>query len=309
MQKKETGIMNDKSMDRIDWNQLWKELINEGTRQRKNTTSEFWDNFAPTFRKKPKDGEKDEYIEKFYEYMEIEPGETIFDMGCASGTLAIPYAQRGHEVYAADFAPRMLEVLMQNAEEERVADKIHPIQLDWNEDWSKRDLPVCDVAIASRSLIFEDLTSSLKKLESVAKRRICVGAWDTPTPGFDRYVSKAIGYERPGLATHSIIMGELLSRDVCPEMLVIKSPFRLARYESFEAGVETLRKSFYGGLSEEQDQRLAEYCQEHMVKKTGEGYVSSRGDGQELEEYWQLDHSDMSTMGFIRWDKKFVCKL
>jgi len=298
--------MNDRSIDRIDWNELWKELINEGTRQKKNTTSEFWDNFAPTFRKKPKGGEKDEYIEQFYEMMEIEPGETIFDMGCASGTLAIPYALRGHEIYAADFSPRMLEVLMQGAEEEGVADRIHPIQLDWNEDWNLRDLHVCDIAIASRSLIFEDLTSSLKKLESVASRRVCVGAWDTPTPGFDRYVSKAIGYERPGLASHSIIMGELLSRDVCPEMLVIKSPFRLSKYKSPEDGFETLKRSFYDGLSEQQEQKLAEYCREHMVHKTGAGYTSSRGDGQELEDFWQLDHSDMSTMAFIRWDKKFV---
>lgn len=290
----------------IDWNGLWKKLVNEGSRRKENTTVEFWDDFAPKFRKKPKEGEKDEYIEKFYEYMEIEPGETIFDMGCASGTLAIPYAQRGHEIYAADFAPRMLEVLMQNAEEEGVADKIHPIQLDWNEDWNKRDLPVCDIAIASRSLIFDDLTSSLKKLESVASRRICVGAWDTLAPGFDRYVSKAIGYERPGLAPHSIIMGELMSRDVCPEMLVIKSPVRLYRYGSFEEGLETLKNSFHDGLTAVQEQKLTDYCRRHMVHKTDAGQTNPRGGSQVYRDFWQLDHSDIATMGFIRWDKSNI---
>lgn len=290
----------------VDWNALWKNVMNRRSGSSKSTASEFWDAFAPTFRKKGKDGEKDGYIEKFYELMEIRPGESIFDMGCASGTLAIPYAQRGHDVYAADFSPRMLEVLMQYAEEEGVAEKIHPIRLDWNEDWSRRDLPVCDIVIASRSLLFEDLTSSLKKLESVAARRICLGAWDTPAQGFDRYVSKAIGCERPGFASHSLIMGELLSRDVCPEMIVIRSPFRLSRYESFDAAVKRLKNSFPDGLTEEQEGRLIEYCREHLVHRTGKGYTSSRGDGQELEDYWQLDHSDMSTMAFIRWDKKSI---
>lgn len=293
-------------IDLIDWNELWREVVNKRTRHAHNTTSQFWDEFAPTFRKKSEDGSKDEYIEQFYKMMEAEPGDTIFDMGCASGTLAIPYAQKGHEIYAADFSQKMLDVLMQSAVEEGVADKIHPILLDWNEDWSKRNLPVCDIAMASRSLIFEDMTASLKKLESVASRRVCVGAWDTPSHGFDRYVSKAIGYERPGLATHSIIMGELLSRDVCPEMLVIKCPFRLARYKSFEEGVKALKESFFDGLTVEQEAKLDQYCREHMVHKKGAGYISSRGDGQELEDYWQLDHSDMSTMAFIRWDKKNI---
>ena len=137
-------------MKNIDWNKLWKENVNNRSRNSENTQSEFWDKFAAPFRKKPKDGKKDEYIEQFYELMEIRPGETIFDMGCASGTLAIPYALKGHEIYAADFSPAMLDVLMKSAEEEGVAEKIHPIRLDWNEDWSLRDLPVCDIAISSR---------------------------------------------------------------------------------------------------------------------------------------------------------------
>ena len=293
-------------MKTVDWNEMWSEMSANRASSSDNTQSEFWDKYAETFRKKPKNGGKDEYIEKFYELMEIKPGESIFDMGCASGTLAIPYAHKGHDVYAADFSPAMLDVLMRSAEEEGVADKIHPIRLDWNEDWSARDLPVCDIAISSRSLICRDLSECLKKLESVASRRVCIGAWDNPTKGFDRYVSKAIGYEGPVLAVHSIVMGELMSRDMSPEMIFIRSPFRLARFKSYDAGVETLRNSFPGGLSDEQNKLLEDYCREHLIHKSSPGYKSSGGDGQELDDYWQLDHSEMSTMAFIRWDKEFM---
>jgi len=148
----------------IDWNSLWKE---SGECAHENSTVEYWDSFADKFRKKTT---RDEYEEMFYEKCGFEEGDTIFDMGCASGTLAIPYAKRGHEVYAADFSQDMLDMLVTDAAAEGVMERIHPIKLDWNEDWSARNLPVCDVAISSRSLICEDLTKALKDLESVARK-------------------------------------------------------------------------------------------------------------------------------------------
>ena len=283
-----------KQIDHINWNEIWKEVVYNRTGSDENKAVSFWDDFAPHYRRKNKEGDKDVYVDSFYELMEVKTRETIFDMGCASGTLAIPYAKKGHEIYAADFSPKMLEVLMKDAEDEGVAGMIHPIKLDWNEDWSKRNLPECDIAISSRSSLFSNLTDALKKLESVATRRVCMGVWDMPTKSFDRYVAKAIGYERPGMAPHSVIMGELLARDVHPEMLVINTPFRLSRYTSFEEGVEELRHSFINGLTDEQDQRLVDYCQKHMVRK------------RDNEEYWQLDHSELSTIAFIRWDKENI---
>ena len=287
-------------MERIDWNKIWKESRKA---EEKNSSSEFWDSFATSFRKKA--DEPDPYIEEFYRLAEIQPGDTLFDMGCASGTLAIPYAQKGHEIYAADFSGEMLKVLMEGAEAAGVADRIHPIRLDWNEDWSIRNLPECDVAFASRSLIVEDLTDALKKLESVATHRCCVGAWDTPTKGYDRYVAEAIGYERPGYGVHWFVMNELMDRERFPELFFIRSPFRVAKFNSFEEGVEKLKETFQYGLTAEQEKLLEEYCREHLkyheLKDGGER--SARGDAQGEKEFWQLDHSDMSTMAFIRWDR------
>ena len=38
-------------------------------------------------------------------------GESLLDMGCGAGSLAIPYGLRGNHVLACDFSPRMLDVL------------------------------------------------------------------------------------------------------------------------------------------------------------------------------------------------------
>ena len=283
-------------MTAINWNELWRNT--EDSIERSNNL-EFWNAFAPRFRNKT--GEPDPYIELFYEYMEAEPEETLFDMGCGSGTLAIPYAQKGHEVFAADFSPEMLKYLMEGAEEAGVADRIHPIELNWNEDWSVRDLPKCDIAFSSRSFITRDLTSSLEKLESVAKRRVCIGAWDVPAGGYDRHLAKAIGYERPGIGTHYMIMGELMDRDVFPEMKYIYSPFRLEKYKSRQEAEEELRRAF-SHMTEEQEKLFNEYLEKHLLFHPERGIFH----GQELDGFWQFDHNDNSSMAFISWNVKTI---
>jgi len=282
------------AMTTINWNEIWRST--EDSIERSNNL-DFWNAFAPRFRNK--NGMEDPYIEKFYEYMEAQPGDTLFDMGCGSGTLAIPYAQKGHEVFAADFSPEMLKYMMQGAEEAGVADRIHPIELNWNEDWSLRDLPQCDIAFSSRSFISRDLTSSLEKLESVAKRRVCIGAWDIPAAGYDRHLAKAIGYERPGIGIHYMIMGELMDRDVFPELKYIYSPFRQARYESPEAAEEALRRGF-SHMTDEQEEQFLQYIQTHLIYHPEKGFYQ----GKELDGFWQFDHNDNSSMAFISWNMK-----
>lgn len=271
--------------ERIDWNRLWKK---SGEGAVKKDALQFWDDFAPRFRKKL-EPEKDPYIEAFYEASGFLPGESIFDMGCASGTLAIPYAKKGHEIYAADFSGEMLKHLMIGAQEEGVADRIHPIRLDWNEDWEKRnDLPVCDVAISSRSLMADDLEAAIRKLESVARRKVCIGAWDTPAPGYERKLASAIGYERPGYGCYVYVMGELMDRDLLPELHFIRSPFNRRAFSSREEAEKSLRNSFQYGLSEEQEQKLEKYLEENL-KETADGG-------------WKLDHQEISSIAHISWE-------
>lgn len=283
-------------MTEINWNEMWRST--EDSIERSNNL-EFWDAFAPRFRNKT--GQPDPYIELFYDYMEAGPDETLFDMGCGSGTLAIPYAQKGHEVFAADFSPEMLKYLMEGAEEAGVAEKIHPIRLNWNEDWSLRDLPKCDIAFSSRSFITRDLTSSLQKLESVAKRRVCIGAWDIPVAGYDRHLAKAIGYERPGIGTHYMIMGELMDRDVFPEMNYIYSPFRQEKYASRQQAEAELRRAF-SHMTREQEILFNEYLEKHLIYHPEKGIFH----GRDLDGFWQMDHNDNSSMAFISWNKKSV---
>ena len=281
---------------KINWNEMW--AATQADPEKINNI-EFWDGFAPTYRKK--NDEPDPYIEQFYEYMDPRPGETLFDMGCASGVLAIPFALKGHEVYAADFSAEMLKHLRMGAEEAGVSDRIHTIQLNWNEDWSLRELTVCDIAFSSRSLITGDLTQALKNLESVARRRICVGVWDIPRDDYDRYIAKAIGYERPGIGPHYMVMGELRDRDVHPEMRNIYTPFRNIKYASREEACSKIKGAFVD-LTESQKAKLDAYLEEHLICH----HEPTACFGRTMTEYWQMDHEEKNTIAFISWEKENV---
>ena len=57
---------------------------------------------------------KNLYAEAFVELARVQPGETVFDMGCGTGTLAAEMASRGHKTIVGDFSSGMLAKLREN---------------------------------------------------------------------------------------------------------------------------------------------------------------------------------------------------
>ena len=88
-----------------DWNEEWMRL--QAGRRRADDSFE-WDKRARHFRPL----ETAPYARDFIKLLALEPGESVLDMGCGAGSIAIPLAQAGHSVIAADFSPAMLGRLM-----------------------------------------------------------------------------------------------------------------------------------------------------------------------------------------------------
>lgn len=87
-----------------DWNGEWMRL--QVDRRRADDSFE-WDKRARHFRPL----ETAPYARDFINLLALEPRESVLDMGCGAGSIAIPLAQAGHPVIAADFSPAMLGTL------------------------------------------------------------------------------------------------------------------------------------------------------------------------------------------------------
>ena len=94
----------------------------------------YWNKRAATF---TRDATSD-YERWLLDLLELETGEEILDMGCATGTLAVPLARAGHRVHGCDFAEAMLAILDER-EDQWILDYKLPVTwvfIGWRTDGS-----------------------------------------------------------------------------------------------------------------------------------------------------------------------------
>ena len=271
----------------MEWNKIWADAHN---RKEKNTGVEFWNRKAKHFRKGRELGV---YERNFFRLAEIPDKATIFDMGCGAGTLTLPLAAAGHEVYAGDFSPVMLDILREEAKDRGLEDKIHIFHMNWNEDWEQFDIPVCDVAISSRSLIVEDLGLGLKKLASKAKEKVCIVSGTAVSPHINTKLANEIGFKDIPSGNYHLIMQALLDMGIMPRLEYINSD-RKDRFDSREDCFEKMStKYFPRQLTEEELDRLISYNVEHLVQHNDE-------DG---NSYFEYDEVWPVLWAFMSWNK------
>lgn len=172
----------------IDWNELWRE-----TQARKNALMQdpkFWDKRAPEF---TRHAIASDYIHQFFGVMQPEQDWTVLDVGCAAGTLAVPLAPSVKAITAMDPSMVMLTLLDKRCKEQGIGN-VTAINGRWEDDWDELGIPVHDVAIASRSLIVDDLHEAVLKLQSRARKRVYISTLVDDGP-HDRRIVEAAGRE------------------------------------------------------------------------------------------------------------------
>lgn len=171
-----------------DWNEEWKAL--QALRRRPDDAG-FWDKRSATFATKDAPSP---YVTEFLRLADVRPGETVFDMGCGTGALAVPLGEAGHKVVAADFSQGMLDV-MQAELDARGVRTVFPKLMSWSDDWPAFGVRpgMTDVALASRSIATADLRESLLRLTDIARRRVCITLATGASPRVDERILAAVG--------------------------------------------------------------------------------------------------------------------
>ena len=186
------GLMN--PIVDIDWRNLW---IERDIRRKEPDDAGYWDSRAQEFGTYHEPDSKSRYADSFIEYLELLPGESVFDMGCGNGGIAIPLARAGHAVLACDFSPKMLEVLAQYCEQDGITG-IDMRELSWTDDWEAFGLVSnsVDVAVASRSIMVRDIWDAFERLCRVARRKAAV----TLATDYGPRTTTLLGEEKDGVS-------------------------------------------------------------------------------------------------------------
>ena len=147
----------------IDFGALYRRQARASTFQAR--TAADWDQRAEHRSRREKGSD---YAREFLARLDRADTETILDIGCGTGNLALPLARRVRRVHALDFSAEMLRLLRANARAEGVRNLITH-HLAWADDWSR--LPRVDIAICSRAMAVDDLSAALEKMNVQARLR------------------------------------------------------------------------------------------------------------------------------------------
>lgn len=215
----------------VDFGELWRR---ESAIRRPPDDASAWDERARDAVTKYGPGE---YSEEFLRRAALLPGETVLDMGCGAGALAVPCAQRGHDVLAADFSPVMLA---------RCAAAVPPDApgtvdtklLAWDDDWDAVGIAPrsFDVALASRSIATADMKAAIAKLSRTARRKVCVTVVSGLSPRVSRPLFGDLGLTCRGHQDAAFVFAIACQLGFEPEVSFIRSE-RTDRFSTREAAL------------------------------------------------------------------------
>lgn len=270
----------------LDWNELWKQAANQRWRDLKNR-AEYWNRRASSFaRRTPVSS----YTQAFLELLKPEPEWSILDVGCGTGTLAIPLAGLVRSVTAMDFSEVMLEHLKSDCTRLDIQN-VRAIHAGWEDDWDEAGIGVHDVAFASRSLVVEDLEVAIRKLERSARRRVYIScpAGDGP---MDRKTIEALGRRFQKGPDYIYVFNLLHQLGIYANLQILRTE------EERTFGSPQEAQDFYRVLIDElgpgEDERLRVYLSENLVPKGGR---------------WVLRDKHALNWALIWWEKDLACSI
>lgn len=240
------------NIDGIDFGRLYREHMARAGRREK--TAGDWDSRAATMSRGIFSGS---YVEQFVRRLDLDGCDTLLDAGCGPGTIALTVAPRLAHVYGLDFSQGMIDAFNENARARGLTNTTGVLRA-WQDPWE--DVPVCDVAVASRSTQVADLEAALLKLHDHARRRVYL----THIVGgrvLDAQVYEALGRSDEPLPDYLYVLNILHRRGVHPRLDYLDGENRLRNCVDFDDCVRRVEWSL-GELTTEERDRLRRYYDE-----------------------------------------------
>lgn len=263
-----------------DWNEAWREM--RTSRPSPARHSKFWDGRSQSFAKHVA---RTGYAELFLKIMEPQPEWTVLDMGCGAGTLALPLAERVRSITAVDFSEKMLSIVREECAA-RSINNIRTIHARWEDDWALAGIGLHDVAIASRSLVVDDLQGTITKLNAAARRRVYIVTIVGDGP-HDRQAYQALGRDLQVGPDYIYNYNILYQMGIYAKVDFIGQQIQEA-YGDREAAMDSVRWMFQD-MTREEEGRFEQYMAEHLICRDG---------------WWMLDYARTIRWAVLWWEKE-----
>jgi len=223
---------------------------------------DFWDGRAREF---SRHAASTGYPEKFIRVMNPSKTWTVIDMGCGGGTIAVPLAGKVRSVTAVDLSGRMLEIVGRRCRDAGISN-VKTIQGRWEDDWDHLGLGVHDVAIASRSLITDDMEGAIAKLAGIAGKAVYISTLVGSGP-YDKGLFESTGRILK-VGTDYIHCYTMLYRMNIRANVVFILERHRDQWDSHEDAFEDHRWMFRG-MTDEEEGAVRRYLKQHLVKVAG----------------------------------------
>ncbi len=268
------------SIKSINWNLAWREAKQQRGFDRKGNG--YWNRRAQSFAAHTKENG---YSLQTLRLIDPKPEWTVLDVGCGPGTLAMPLSCLVRHVTAIDFSDAMIAILEEKCWKNGITNVTAKV-LGWEDDWEAERIGEHDMAIASRSLVVEDLQAALLKLDSKARHRVVISSLVGDGP-FDRRIFDAIGRNLDRGPDYIYVYNLLNQMGFYANITFVKSGDTARTFLNLDDAVEGFLWMI-DNITEQEKRCLREYLERHLVKK---------GD------HWSLSYEHTVRWAVISWDK------
>jgi SAM-dependent methyltransferase len=273
------------SLPNIDWNEVWRTIQSKKHASRRDP--KFWDKRAPEFTRR---AATSGYVGRFMAIMDPRPDWSVLDIGCAAGTLAVPLAPVVKRITALDPSDGMLALLEKRCQKQAITN-IDIVKGRWEDDWDKLGIGVHDVAVASRSLVVDDLRGAILKLQHYAARRVYISTLVDDGP-FDRRIVEAVGRPFYPGADYIVVCNFLRQMGIYANVTFICKREEKT-YSDVEDALHSLRWMVHEVTAEEES-RLRRYLADTLVPEGGRWKMPCRRPVRWAVLWWEKEKSSIN---------------
>ncbi len=256
---------------KIDWNDVWKELMagqqisdsegNNALWNKKDNAERFW--------KRSQGNSK--ITEKTLSELPLTPQSRVLDIGAGPGRLAIPIAEQVAHVTAVEPAEGMKDLLLENVAKQGISN-INCVSKRWEDIDVANDLEsTYDLVIASFSLGMPGIREAILKMEQASSKHVYLYWFAGGTPWEEHSVNlwpKLYGKSYVCGPKCDVLYNVLYDMGIYPDMRVFPLEY-INQFSSMDEAMDFFR-SRYVIETQEQESILLNYLGNMLVQENGQ---------------------------------------